>query len=61
MEALSNRLELPLRDLAHETEFRGAAALPVADHGAGLLRNIRCAPNDAPRTLARSTSRESSS
>src|SRR6266851_1447348 len=32
MEALSNRLELLLRDLVHETKFRGAAALPVPDH-----------------------------
>ena len=32
MEALPNGLELRLRDLAHETEFGGAAALPVADH-----------------------------
>src|ERR1700674_1244466 len=32
MEALPNRFELVLRDLAHETEFRGAAAVPVADH-----------------------------
>src|SRR5712692_1283335 len=32
MEALTNRLELLLCDLAHETEFRGAAPLPVAHH-----------------------------
>jgi hypothetical protein len=32
MEALPNRLELLLGDLARETEFRGAAALPVAYH-----------------------------
>ena len=32
METLPNRLELLFRDLAHETEFRGAAALPLADH-----------------------------
>src|SRR6202030_3553602 len=32
MEALPNRLKLLLRDLARETEFRGAAALPVADY-----------------------------
>ena len=32
MEALPNRLKLRFCDLAHETEFRGPAALPVADH-----------------------------
>src|ERR1700688_3482560 len=32
MDALLNSLELLVRDLARETEFRGAAALPVADH-----------------------------
>src|ERR1700680_287636 len=32
MEALSNRLELLFLHLADETELRGAAALPVADH-----------------------------
>src|ERR1700687_2640763 len=32
METLPNRLELLLRDLSLETEFRRAAALPVPDH-----------------------------
>ena len=32
MEALPDGLELVLRDFARETEFRGAAALPVADY-----------------------------
>jgi excisionase family DNA binding protein len=31
METLPNRLELLFRDLAHETEFRGATALPVRE------------------------------
>jgi hypothetical protein len=29
---LANRFELLFADFAHETEFRGAAAPPVADH-----------------------------